>query len=245
MDLQSDDSSPCSEKIFRKALFREGVSARKKKGGLPSMMRLAKISPKDKSVMRDRLLKICIDKTKQSRSEYISRLRQGKISSLDLAREILQSTVTNDSTNPFAGAAGSAEDISDNMQVSMGGDLCEIDEALVEVDADEEDMDPEAYQEMMGLIYDDILNELSEEINVEFYDGADADEVDWEQLEDFDIPADELVLCPFCKRSGMHTDFVNFDCRCKCGSSFSFGHCSTEITSVPILRDIFAGVHER
>lgn len=233
MELETTDEQSLSLRDDGK--LRDPV--RHRRGGLPSDIKRAKISPIDKSSMRERILKICMAKTKKSRAQYISRIRQGRISSIDLAREILDTTVANESSHPFDFDLAVMESSNCHHTDFIAEEMGEEDE--------EDEIDPDLFQKMMSDIYDDICRELTEELNIDYYDAEGADEIDWEQLEDFDIPADQLVLCPFCKRYGMDTDFLTFECRCRCGSSFSFAHRAKEEINLETLRGIFAGVHER
>jgi hypothetical protein len=145
----------------------------------------SKISPLKKESIKSKLLKFCIDRTKKSRYEYFNRLRVGNITSKDLAMEILNDTMTIDSS-PFY------DDEMSHVEV-----LRHIDEMK----------EQEIHERIMCEIYESICNELSNEIENTFYDGYD-DDIDWNSLEDLDIPSDLSLLCPFCRYNTVNSIFL-------------------------------------
>ena len=181
-----------------------------------------RISPVRKDVMRAKLLKFCVDKANKSRSEYITRLRDGRATSSVLAREILDESLASNSDSLLDYRSNFDDDIDDELE--LGQDL---------------------YQEIMAEIYESICSEISEDLDIAIFDEGAHDDIDWALMEDLDVPVEQILMCPLCKIHAVEADFSTNLCNCRCGSSFSFSNRRHEIENVSDFRDLFSGVYDR
>lgn len=225
-----------------------GKSCTKKK--LSKLNRKSRISPIRKDLLKAQLLKDCLNRTKKNRDTLISRIRLGEVTSAELAREILNEQVAIQITDDdraehvFEGGGSCAQDI------TLYDSFASYNRSSSILDDDAtNDLDDERYQQLMSEIYESICNEINEELNSEYAENFGVeDNFDWGQLvedEFLDVPAEALLLCPFCKIQCMEPDFEMCVCRCNCGMSFSFTSRSHELLCVGDLRDLLSSVYDK
>ena len=88
-------------------------------------------------------------------------------------------------------------------------DFCDI-EIEERGDSDDEILDRERHELLMSEIYESICSEISEELDLTYFDSEQYVDLDaLAALEDYDIVSDMLLLCPFCRFFCFHLSLTH------------------------------------
>ena len=232
-----------------------------------------KTSPfSNKEVMREKILQEAMTKVKSERTKNIQRLRTGEQNFSELARQILNDTMSVTSSNNVS----SPESVSlvlpprPPLPPPIGcGEVDEFNEdelleahdenETVTMNNAEDGNDEAALIRFLGSEHHELLmHQIAEAMKHEYGnlesdenghddtvdDGDDDGGYDWAREEEVAANTDRYLICPICRSSTMEIDGQTG--RCPCGALLNLHNTHTgQILSADQLRNLLAAVYDR
>ena len=212
--------------------------------------------------MREKILQEAMTKVKSERAKNIQRLRTGEQNFSDLARQILNDTMSVTSNNTSSPASvsflsplppnGCGEDEFNEDELLKAH---ESDAASITMNSEEDVNDEAALIHFLGSDHHELLmHQIAEAMKHEYGNLESADEevhddiddggYDWAREEEVAANTDRYLICPICRSSTMEIDGQTG--RCPCGALLNLHNSNTgQILSADQLRNLLAAVYDR
>ena len=225
-----------------------------------------KTSPfSNKEVMREKILQEAMTKVKSERAKNIQRLRTGEQNFSELARQILNDTMSVTSNNisspesvsflppPPPIGCGEEEFNEDDDDVLL--ETHDESETVTITMTSEDVNDEAALIRFLGSDHHELLmHQIAEAMKHEYgnlesdeeevHDDTDDGGYDWAREEEVAANTDRYLICPICRSSTMEIDGPTG--RCPCGALLNLHNANTgQILSADQLRDLLAAVYDR
>lgn len=224
-----------------------------------------KTSPfSNKEVMREKILQEAMTKVKSERTKNIQRLRTGKQNFSELARQILNDTMSVTTSTEAVSfilaptpppqlptVCGEEDEFNENEMLEA-----QDENETVTMNNAEDSNDEEVLIRFLGSEHHELLmHQIAEAMKHEYgnleYDGTGYDDTDdydggydWAKEEEVAANTDRYLICPICRSSTMEIDGQIG--RCPCGALLNLQNANTgQILSADQLRNLLAAVYDR